>query len=362
MRRRTAAAFSLAAALLAGAAFLWLLQGAGRQGRAGGPPQMPPPLVAVSFAALQPIEVTARTTGTVEAAESITVTSPVTGVVQGLRFSEGQQVAKGAPLVELDAKAQLGALAAAQTELKDATRNLRRQQQLIGSGAVSRAALDSARARVDTAQARVNQARGDLSDRRITAPFAGTIGLAQVSVGAVVRPGDPVATLATTGRLKLAFRVPENVLAQLRPGLPVRATVQSFHQPFQGKVTRIDNAVDPATRSIAVEALLDNPAGLRPGLFAGIELVLERRTDVTVPEGSVVLEGEHAYVFTVGQDHIARRQEITLGERRDGMAEVRDGLAPGTRIVTAGVQKVQPDKPVMLPDQLPPRGPAGPPR
>jgi membrane fusion protein (multidrug efflux system) len=316
--------------------------------------------VNVEPATLRELDITASSVGTVEAAESILVTSPVTGTVRRLHFGEGQRVEAGAPLVELDAAAEFAALEAAQAELQDARSQQRRLSRLAGSGAVSQSVLDEAQARLNTARARVDEGRAELDDRRITAPFAGTVGLAQVSPGAVVQPGDPIATLATVAQLKLAFRLPSQWLPRLRPGLAVRARIQGLQEELAGRITRIDNAVDTATRSIALEAALPEARYLRPGMFAAVDVVLETREAVTVPEEAIVLEGEQAYVYTVGDDRRAVRQPVAVGERRLGFAEIREGLTAGARVVTAGVQKVMPGQPVTLPDatRQPPGAPS----
>jgi len=360
MRRRTVA-LPLAVGALLVALVLWFgLRPPAGGPHAGGPPGgMPPPLVEVAAATPRTIDITASAVGSVEAAESITVTSPVTGTVERLHFTEGQRVARGAPLVELDAAAEFAGLDAAQAELSDARRNLDRLTQLSGSGAVSRATLDQARARLATARARVDESRAGLDDRRITAPFAGTVGLAQVSPGAVVQPGDPITTLATVAQLKLAFRLPAQLLPRLRTGLPVRARAEGIAPELAGTVTRIDNTVDPATRSIAVEAALPDTPALRPGMFVTAEVVLETREALTVPEAAVLLEGDQSYVFTVDDAATAARTPVVLGERRDGVVEIRDGLAPGVRVVVAGVQKVMPGRPVTLPGGTPRTGAPG---
>jgi membrane fusion protein (multidrug efflux system) len=354
MRRHlTLLVVALAAAIAVALAALRLWPAAGDG--AAGPPQPPPPAVKTTPADRQPIAVTARTTGSVEAAERATVTAQVTGTVTAIRFAEGQRVEPGSVLVELDSAREAAAVRAAEAELRDARRQLQRLTGLPSGVGVSAADVDEARARRETAQARLAEAEAALAERTVRAAFAGVVGLRKVSPGSLVEPGAEITTLATVDRLKLAFQVPTELLPRLRVGLPVIARAPGFGGEFEGRVTRIDNTVETATRTIAVEAELPDARRLKPGVFVTVDLVLERRSAVVVPEEAVVLEGAQAYVYTVEADGTARRRAIAVGERRPGIAEVLEGLEAGTPVVTAGVQKVQAGQPVSV---LPPE-PAG---
>lgn len=358
MPRWLAIVLILGAVLLVSFAFFRYGQSGGEQpqGPAGGPP---PPLVETALARRSEIAVTVRAVGSVEAAERITVTSQVTGKVAAIRFREGQPVEQGDVLIRLDSGREQADLEAARAEYRDARSQLRRLRELVAQRTVPESEVDTAEARLDSARARVSEAQVALEERQITAPFAGVVGLRSVSPGSLLQPGDPVTTLATLDRLHVGFRVPSDILPRLRTGLEVRVRVPGLEEQLSGKVTSIDNTVDPATRAIALEAELPDVGVLKPGVFLTLDLVLENREAVMVPEEALVLEGGQAYVYVVGEDGVVQRKLVTAGERRPGEVEIREGLSPGTPVVAAGVQKVRAGQPVRLQGGGP--GPVNPP-
>lgn len=351
----------LAIVLIIGAVLIVVLA-AFRYSQSGGEQQQgpmgrpPPPLVETATARRSEIAETVRAVGSVEAAERVTVTSQVTGKVTEILFDEGQQVDRGDVLIRLDSARERADLEAARAEYRDARVQLRRLKDLATQRIVPESEVDTAQARLESARAAVDESRAALEERRISAPFAGVVGLRSVSPGSLLQPGDPVTTLATLDKLHIGFRVPSGILPRLRPGLQVRARVPGWDRPLTGKVTSIDNTVDPATRAIALEAELPDVDALKPGVFLTLDLVLESRQAVVVPEEALVLEGRQAYVYVVSPNGVVERRAVTAGERRPGLVEIRKGLSPGTLVVTAGVQKVQAGQPVRLQGDGPPRG------
>lgn len=306
-----------------------------------------PPRVTTAEVRMLPFDVTTRAVGTVEAAEQVTVTSRVTGIVSRILFEEGQRVTQGEPLVELEAGQEQAALEAARVEENEAARQARRLRTLRRQQLVAQSEVDEANARWEAASAQRAQAEAALAERRIVAPFSGVLGLRQVSPGALVEPGTAITTLATLERLRVAFRVSSDLLPQLRRGLAVQVRASGFDTPFTGTITEIDNQVDPSDRSIAVEAELSGTPTLRPGLFVSVDVVLSSRRSPAVPETAVLYQGQSAYVFVIDGE-TARRRDVQLGERRPGMAEIREGLAPGERVIASGVQKVEDGRPVQV--------------
>lgn len=161
-----------------------------------------------------------------------------------------------------------------------------------------------------------------------------------MSPGALIEPGTPVTTLSSAGGVELRFAVPGTLGSRLEPGLPVRAQARGGDREFEGEVTFVSPTVDPATRSIALEARLPQPArALRPGSFVDVSLVLERRDGVLVPEQALQLRGDRQYLFVVLDDGTVRRQEVTAGARQAGEVEI-SGIEPGSRVVVEGIQKI----------------------
>jgi membrane fusion protein (multidrug efflux system) len=310
-----------------------------------------------------PIIETIESTGTALANESLVITAKQTGVVTKLNFTEGQRIAEGATLVEFDAKERRADLETAVALRDEAAQRLDRARRMQ-AGTIAAARLDEYEAQARAAEARVRSAQARREDNSITAPFAGRVGLRQVSLGALVQPGTTITTLDDISRIKAEFSVPETALGGLRRGLPVRAKTPAFgDRVFVGTVAVIDTRVDAVTRSVRVHALIDNADELlRPGLFFNVELTLGRREDAKlVPEEAIVADGNDHYLFAV-VDGRAQRRKVTVGTRIPGKVEIVNGAALGESIVVRGVQKIRDGQPVAVgaPAATPP-APAAPP-
>src|SRR5690606_19131515 len=130
------------------------------------------------------------------------------------------------------------------------------------------------------------QVRAQLSDRVITAPFDGVLGLRQVSPGSLVTPGTAIATLDDVSIIKLDFSVPETLIAALAPGQAVTALSAAFPgETFEGVLRTIDSRVDPVTRSVMARAELPNPERkLRPGMLLTVDVRRAPRQALALPE------------------------------------------------------------------------------
>jgi membrane fusion protein (multidrug efflux system) len=288
--------------------------------------------------------------GTAQAEESVTITARVTESVQSVNFQEGQRVERGAILAEFVSAEEAAALSQARASLIDATKQYQRVADLVQQGTETVARLDRMTAERDSAAARVAEVEARLSDRLIRAPFSGVVGLRMVSPGALVSPGDVITTLDDVDPIKLDFTVPEVLLSALVPGLEVRARSDAWPERiFPGTVEAIDTRVDPRTRAVRVRARLDNADGaLRPGLLMSLELAHRVRQSLAVPEEALVPVGERDYVYVVDAAGVAQRVEVRSGARRQGIVEVREGLAATDQVVVEGTQQVRPGAPVRI--------------
>ncbi len=281
--------------------------------------------------------------GTARANESVTLTAKVSETVRKLGFDSGDIVREGDVIVDLSSGAQLAGLEEARAAYQEAERLLKRQQELAEKQLVAASAIDSQRAIRDVAKARMDVVRAQLSDRVITAPFDGVLGMRQVSPGSLVTPGTPIATLDDISVIKLDFQVPERFLAVLDKGQDITASSETYPDSrFAGKVTSVDSRVDPVTRSVTVRAEIPNEERLlRPGMLMSLQVLLAPRDTVVVPEIAVVQVGADSFVYRVKQDQSVERAKVELGSRREGEVEIRGGLAAGERIVTEGTVKLR---------------------
>ncbi|MEX2647439.1 MAG: efflux RND transporter periplasmic adaptor subunit [Alphaproteobacteria bacterium] len=321
----------------------------------GGVPAGPPP---GSFAA--PVEAGAVRLGTVvidvaavgslRSNESVWIAPEIAGRVEDIPAQEGADVEAGAPVVALDARIYRAELAQAEASLALSEQNHRRAEELVANGAGTQRALDEARASLAHDRAAVDLAKARLEKTRIAAPFAGVLGMRRVSAGAYVSPGDPIINLEQIDPLKIDFRVPESALSAVAPGGSIEITVDALPgRSFGGTIYAVDPLVDEAGRSVVVRARVPNPdRALRPGLFARVAVIVERRDDaVLVPERAIVPFGEDSYVFRV-VDGAAKLTKVVLGQRQDGEVEIREGLGAGDVVITDGLLKIGDGAPVAV--------------
>ena len=285
-----------------------------------------------------------RAVGTVQARESVAVTAKVSETVERVHFDSGDAVRAGAPLVTLSGQQQRAALAEAQATANEAERLYRRQAELAEQQLIARSHLDTQRATRDAASARVAQVRAQLGDRTIRAPFAGVLGMRQVSPGALVTPGTVIATLDAIDRVYVDFPVPERALADLAAGQRVTGAASAYPGiEFSGTVETVGARIDPATRTVTVRADFPNPDHrLRPGMLVEVRLHRPGREALAVPEIAIVQVGSESFAWRVGDGGVAERVPVALGSRQDGLVEVLSGLEAGDTIVVDGTGKLRP--------------------
>jgi membrane fusion protein (multidrug efflux system) len=310
----------------------------GPGGRGGGP--VP---VVVETVRAQDWTDALRALGTVHAREAVTVTAKVSETVQQVHFESGQQVARGAPLVTLSGEQQQASLASAEAALKEAEQLYLRQDQLAKQQLIARASLDAQRAIRDAARAQVAQIRANLSDRVIRAPFAGVLGIRQVSPGALVTPGTAIATLDDISRVYVDFPVPETELADVGAGQALVGHVATFGaRSFDGMVATVSTRLDTASRAATVRGDFPNSDGLlKPGMLVEVTLARGTKPALVVPEIAVQQIGSETFVLRVKADETVEKVPVVVGGRVPGKVMLKDGLKAGERIVTEGVGKVQ---------------------
>jgi len=295
--------------------------------------------------------------GTANANEAVTVTAKISDTISRINFESGDLVEAGDVLVELTDTETAADLEEARATLRETERDIERIRDLTDRGVAPRSRLDEAIAEQERAEARVAAIEARLADRIIRAPFAGVVGLRQVSLGELVRPGDPVAQLDDVSIIKLDFTVPERFLSVLAPGMTVLAQSPAFPDAvFEGRISQLDSRVNPITRAITVRARVDNAdARLRPGMLLTVQVERDRRTSPAVPETAVGRMREDAYVFVVKEGErgtTASQRVVSLGRRSDGEIEVISGLDVGEQVVAEGIHRVRDGAPLSIVETL----------
>jgi membrane fusion protein (multidrug efflux system) len=281
--------------------------------------------------------------GTLAADESIIIASEIAGRVVALGFREGERVSKDQDLVKLDTAILDAELKQAQADLSLARDTYDRNRSLVQRGAGTQVALEQATAQLASQEARVQLVQSKLAQATIKAPFTGVVGLRSVGVGDYISVGKPLVALTNIDPIKVDFRVPEIFLTRLKVGQPVQLKVDAVpDRPFTGQIFAIDPVVDVNGRAVKLRAKVPNAdLVLKPGLFARITIVVDKRDDaLLVPETAVVPDGLGKTVFII-ENGKAKRVPVELGKRLTGKVEVVKGLKPGMQIVTAGQMRLR---------------------
>jgi multidrug efflux system membrane fusion protein len=359
----------LVAVLLAGGFFAWRhFVGAGanppptRGGWRDGTQVVP---VRVATAQREDLVLRLKALGTVTPLNTVTVRSRVEGELIRVAFEEGQQVAAGDLLAEIDPRPFQVQLAQAQgtqqqnlAELANAQSDLARYRELQGKGYVSgqqlgtqEALVRQYEARRQTDQAAVDDARLQLTYTRIVAPIGGRIGLRSVDVGNLVRSGDSdgIAAITQMAPISVLFTIPETELpAVLEAVRAERAlTVEAWdreerRQLATGTLTSLDNRIDTTTGTLRLRAGFDNAdESLYPNQFVNVRLQVSSTDSIVIPNAAVQFGAKGNFVYVVGDGDTISVRPLKLGAADGERVAVLDGIAAGERVVLEGLDRLR---------------------
>jgi membrane fusion protein (multidrug efflux system) len=303
--------------------------------------------------------------GTLVAVRGVTLGSELAGLVREIGFDSGAFVSRGDVLVKLDTSTEEAQLASARADAELAKISLRRQRALRDANSNSLADLDAADAHAKQAAANVASLEATIAKKTIRAPFDGRVAIRQVELGQVLSSGAAVASLQSIHPIHADFWLPQQTLAELKPGMRALLHTDVFPQvSWEGVITTINSEVDVATRNVRVRATFPNADGrLRPGMFANVEVLSpDKRPVVVIPATSVIYApyGDSVFVLEEKRDAggnvatAARQKFVRLGERRGDMVAVASGVAGGETVVTSGAFKLRNGTAVVVHNDLAP--------
>jgi multidrug efflux system membrane fusion protein len=304
--------------------------------------------------------------GTVQAFNSVTLRSRVDGQLEKLGFEEGQDIKTGDLVAQIDPAPFRTVLEQAQakktqdeSQLQMSEIELRRNLVLFTNKIVSQDALDTNRATINqltavvkSDQASIDNAQVQLNYTTIKSPIDGRTGIRQVDVGNIVHANDTNGVVVVTQLkpISISFTIPEQNLGDIQEqfakgGLKVLAVDRDNKTVLdEGKLSVVDNQIDPSTGTIRMKATFPNPnLRLWPGQFANVRLLLKVRTNAVVVPASVVQRGpEGSYAFVSDEDMTVQMRPVKVGFIEDQDAVIDSGLNAGEKVVVDGQYKLQP--------------------
>ncbi|MCK6557758.1 efflux RND transporter periplasmic adaptor subunit [candidate division KSB1 bacterium] len=288
-----------------------------------------------------------QTVGTILSNEEVEIRSEISGKIEKIHFKEGGRVSKRELLLKINDAELQAQLARAQFRRAIAAQEAERQRQLFERNLASRENYDNAVNELNIVQAEIQLVTAQIEKTEIRAPFAGTIGLRQVSEGSYISPAARITTLQDNHPVKIDFTVPEKYAGLIKVGDKISFIVQGNGQQFEGTVYAQEAKIDLATRTMHLRALSPNPNGvLIPGAFANVEIVLREKETLMVPSFALIpeLKGHRVFLYKNGK---AESRSVTIGSRTDERVEITQGVQPGDTLITSGILQLRPGMAVM---------------
>ena len=271
-----------------------------------------------------------------------TLSAEVPGNIERLSVELGQRVRQGQVLARIDTRALRQQLAEAEALFNQAQDRFERAEKLFAKRSITKEQHIDAVAGREVAKARLASARLALEKSEVKAPWTGHVAAKRVEVGDYAAPGQPLVELVAMDRLKVKAPASAADVPFLRVGVPVVVKVDVFPgESFHGEVVRLGAELDPDTRTLDVEAEIDNQdLKLRPGLFGRMELERRLLSDALLVPLTSVVDFENRKVIYVVADGVAELREVSLGPVVGDRVVVEKGIAAGERLVVVGQQQV----------------------
>ncbi|MBF0281571.1 MAG: efflux RND transporter periplasmic adaptor subunit [Zetaproteobacteria bacterium] len=300
---------------------------------------------------------------TLRAQAGIMVVNEVPGMIKKIAIQSGAWVEKGDLILELDDAIERAQLQAAEAAAELAVQTYQRDQKQLQVMAVSQSVLDIDHADLKTKQAQVKQLQAQLDKKRIIAPFAGKLGVAAISVGQYLPAGTALVSLQSTHPILADFTIPQNQMAQLHIGQEVTLVSEAFPDNlFTGFVQVLDSVVDINTRTLKVEAFINNPNGLLlPGMFAKVAIKTGDNTPyLTVPQTAITYNAYGSTLFiakpaaSAEDKPLAEQIFVKTGAVRGDQTAIIEGLSEHAIVITSGQMKLKNGTPLIINNSIVP--------
>jgi membrane fusion protein (multidrug efflux system) len=291
--------------------------------------------------------------GSISAVQGVTVSTEIPGTIREISFESGAIVSKGDLLVRLDTSSEEAQLRAIEAQVELARLNAVRERTLRTQNMIPQSELETAEATLKQNEGNADNIRATIEKKTIRAPFSGRLGIRQINLGQYLDTGKPIVSLQALSPAYADFTLPQQELAKLKTGMPVRVIIDTFpDREFIGKLTAINPDLDSNTRSVALQATFENADQvMRPGMYVRIEVLLpEEQSVLVVPETAVLSNpyGDIVYVIeskagvgTNAPTLTVNPQVVRTGRARGDFISVETGLKAGDRVVSSGIFKLR---------------------
>jgi membrane fusion protein, multidrug efflux system len=287
--------------------------------------------------------------GTLMPAEETQIKAEVSGRVVQLNIPEGALVNKGVVLVKLfdqDLQAQLRKL---EVQLLIAEKTVERQKELLAIKGISQQEFDLLSLNVDNLKADIQSVKIAITKTEIRAPYAGQVGLRNVSLGSYISAADVITTLREVDQLKLEFAVPEKYAKSIAKGYIVKFKVDGGKHDHRATVMATEGNVDQATRTLKIRALVKGKnVELVPGVFAKVNLQMGQDDEaLMIPSQAIIPQARNKQVIVFRKDS-ALFSIVETGIRDSAYVQVLSGLKKGDTVITTGLMAVRPSAKIKI--------------
>ncbi len=278
---------------------------------------------------------------TMKSNEKVEITSTVSEKIQEIFFIEGVSVKKDEILVILNNYEETAILKQFEAELKEAEINYKRALSLSQKGNISQSVLDNRLTEKIRLSGKVEEIKAKINDLVLKAPFDGTIGLRNYSVGAFVKPGDVISTIYDFKTLKVEASAPESYVGKIKIGDTVKVKVNSSDVVYLGEVYVIDPYVDERSRTFKIISKIENKKELKPGMMAKKIINFESKEIFVLPENSIIPIDNQTFIYVISDENILKKVEVSTGRRFDGKVEIKKGVKSSYKILFEGINKLK---------------------
>ena len=287
--------------------------------------------------------------GSIEADEQVEIRSEVSGIVEGIYFTEGTNVTKGQVLLKVNDIELRAQRAEMSTKQGLASENERRAKLLLEKQAISQEEYDIARADFKSAQAQTQLINAQITKTSVRAPFSGKIGLRSISPGTYVTPENLIAKLVNSQQLKITFSIPEKYASQMNVNSSITFKVAGSNEKYTAKIYALEPEVSVDTRTLQVRALAQNKNGkLLPGTFANVELPLATINDALIVPTEAIVPVQNGKKVFISSNGKAKEVMVETATRTAKDILILSGLKAGDTVLTTGVMSLKKDAPVKV--------------